>query len=203
MTWPHQTKAMDIEGPIGSSGLWQTLHEPWSFSVGSKPVFLPPRQDGQAEEQTSRASPNRNGHDLFPTRGVQRITPPKTRPVARPETRHGKRGLRAAYQWEGIVDAITDDGFRARLIPYEDGKPNRAKVEYTDFYFDDLANESDRDLVAPGAVFYWTIGKARNRAGTVTNSSLLRFRRIPSPSSYQKRRAARLAAEILNDADEG
>jgi hypothetical protein len=101
------------------------------------------------------------------------------------------------YQWEGVVEEVNGEGFRARLRPFEQGHAEASRVEYADFDYDDLADESDRALVAEGAIFYWTVGKSRNMAGTVFNTSLVRFRRLPSATSAQKREAAREAAALL------
>jgi len=54
------------------------------------------------------------------------------------------------------------------MIPIIDGRPDPTRTEFTTFSLDDLDDESDRDLVAEGAIFYWTIGRGRTAAGTQT-----------------------------------
>jgi hypothetical protein len=98
--------------------------------------------------------------------------------------------------WEGVVEGVDGDEFRARLTPFRRGTANSAQVEYTEFTFDDLANPDDRSLVMEGARFYWTLGRATNPAGTLTNVSLVRFRRLP-PASSLRRKLAEAEAEAL------
>jgi hypothetical protein len=97
------------------------------------------------------------------------------------------------------VEEVNGTSFRCRLVPLESGQPNLARIEFTEFSLDDIANDDDRILVEPGAVFYWTIGRSQNSAGTRTNVSLVRFRRLPVPGSYQRRLARREAAKLLRD----
>ena len=98
--------------------------------------------------------------------------------------------------WEGVVEQVNAAEFRARLTPFEDGVPNTARVEFTEFSFDDLANLDDRKLVEEGARFYWTVGRATNPAGTLTNVSLVRFRRLP-PTTHHRRQLAEAEADAL------
>jgi hypothetical protein len=72
-------------------------------------------------------------------------------------------------------------------------------VEYADFPYADLADESDHDLVTVGALFYWTVGRMRNVTGTYMNTSLVRFRRLPPPTLRQRREAHREATDLLAD----
>lgn len=55
--------------------------------------------------------------------------------------------------------------------------------------------EQDRDLVKPGAIFYWTLFKETKR-GSIKNSQELKFRRLPSWSKSQLARV-RDQAEML------
>jgi hypothetical protein len=111
----------------------------------------------------------------------------------------GKRRFVAAYQWEGVVEEIAEETFTARLVPYEGGRPRTGQVEYATFAFDDLADESDWEMVAPDAVFYWTVGKSRDDWGTYRKTSLVRFRRLPAPTPVRARAAAREARGLLED----
>jgi hypothetical protein len=113
----------------------------------------------------------------------------------------GRRRFPTLYQWEGVVEDVNGDGFRARLTPYGTANGDKGAIEYADFDYEDLAEESDLERVVEGAVFYWTIGRSRDRAGTVTNASLLRFRRIPPPSRYQRTRAKMVAEVVLRELD--
>src|SRR5262249_52850190 len=117
-------------------------------------------------------------------------------PVVVPSRNFGRRSLRPLMHWEGVVDRVGREGFLARLTPFEDGVANSARVEFTEFSFQDLANPTDRGLVQEGARFYWTIGKATNPAGTLTNVSLVRFRRLLRTSVYRRRLADAEAAAL-------
>jgi hypothetical protein len=44
----------------------------------------------------------------------------------------------------------------------------------------DELSETDRGLVEPGAVFYWSIGYHDSLTGQRTRVSLIRFRRLPA-----------------------
>jgi hypothetical protein len=111
----------------------------------------------------------------------------------------GKRSLEPLSHWEGEVEEVTDSGFRARLVPSEGHPGSMATTEYTEFSFDDLADESDIDFVSEGAVFYWTIGRGKNSAGQRTNVSLVRFRRLAPPSAQRQREARHEAARLLQE----
>jgi hypothetical protein len=137
--------------------------------------------------------------DVFSTLAIQR---PRQRaaipgePVVVPRTNSGRKSLMALMHWEGVVERVEGNDFHARLTPFEGGVPNPARVEFTDFTLDDLANLSDRAFVREGARFYWTLGRATNPAGTLTNVSLVRFRRLP-PASPLKRKLAEAEADAL------
>jgi hypothetical protein len=74
-----------------------------------------------------------------------------------------------------------------------------SRPEFSEFGFDELSNDEDFNLVVEGAVFYWTLGRLKNPAGTLLNVSLLRFRRLPALTEYRKTRA-RIETEGLLDA---
>jgi hypothetical protein len=125
----------------------------------------------------------------------------KRKPTAVPLKRFrlGLRGFKPLYQWEGVVEEVNGQGFRARLSPYGIGRNGKEPVEYADFDYLDLAEESDYDRVHKGAVFYWTIGRRRNPTGAIENSSLVRFRRIPPATRTRQLDAMRKATAILKD----
>jgi hypothetical protein len=129
----------------------------------------------------------------------ERVKSAEIKPIWPRRPALGKRRFVPVYQWEGVVEEVNGGSFRARLVPFEDGQHDTSRVEYADFEYDDLADEDDLGRVAEGAVFYWTVGKSRNAAGTITNTSLVRFRRLPPPTLSQIREAARQAAELLAD----
>lgn len=193
-TWPTKLERpngrIDDEHSPGQTG------DAWSF--GSRERLFAPRPPADRGNERSAAANMAAGSPTY--------TPPREmdvsnlRPVTSRRPFFGKRGFAAVYQWEGVVEEVNGGGgFRARLLPFEGGKANSARVEYADFDYEDLADDSDHELVVEGAVFYWTIGKSRNAAGTITNTSLVRFRRLPPPTASQMRQAAREAEALLND----
>ena len=79
--------------------------------------------------------------------------------------------------WEGVVTSSPpyDRQFAAHLVDRTD--PSRPEEEAT---FDVAeVSESDVDLLAEGAVFYWMIGHEDSLAGQRRNLSQLVFRRLP------------------------
>ncbi len=195
------TRPTKIEGVSSSSQTpWQTDETFWSFGPAEGRIIGPSRhvEDGPSIPHSRNTDP----HETF---GPQEINSPrKKNPVLR-HRNFGNRGLEALFHWEGLVEDVTDEKFRARLMPLTNETTNPTQVEFTDFSFEDLANESDRELVTPGAIFYWTIARAKNAAGTLTNVSLVRFRRTPAPTNYRQRKALEEAEEllrVLTDADE-
>jgi hypothetical protein len=96
-----------------------------------------------------------------------------------------------------MVENVKNGVFRARLVRLDEGD-RPTKIEYSDFSLDDLADQGDRTLVEPGAIFYWTIARRWNSAGTMTNESLVRFRRVSSSRSHAE--AASKEADELFEA---
>ena len=128
---------------------------------------------------------------------------PAPRPqVATPMIDTGRRSWQALYLWEGEVEEVAAEGFRARLMPYEEGRANAGRLEFTEFEFEDVSDEDDLALITAGAVFYWSVGRARNPAGTKQNAALLRFRRLPRPSARLRQLAAEEADALLRELGE-
>jgi hypothetical protein len=203
MTENRSTSPINLERPNGhgghDSGSLQT-GDAWSFG-GPDRIFAPLNPRASLDSSAHRSSAANSTER--PTDGPRRqLDLSDVRPLSLKRPAFGKRGFAPAYQWEGVVEEINGTGFRARLVPYEEGEANAGKVEYADFDYDDLADESDVQLVEEGAIFYWTVGKSRNLAGTLTNTSLLRFRRVLPATAYQARRALLEAGELLRELGE-
>jgi hypothetical protein len=81
--------------------------------------------------------------------------------------------FRAIRKWEGYVLEIHEDSFSARLVPLK-GDDEELEAE---IYIEELS-EQDRELLQPGAVFYWSIGYHDRPSGR-ERSSIIRFRRLP------------------------
>lgn len=187
----RSTQPTEIEGVDGAVLLWQPNQIRWSFSPQEKLVSWP-----DASQNIARHLPSAN-QDPSSTTGPQKITPPERKSVAIDGGVYGKRGFQVVHQWEGVVESVGNNNFQCRITPVVNGSGDGSKVELTDFSFEDLSNESDESLVVPGAVFYWTIGRSRNAAGTVTNLSLVRFRRLPAPTTNQNSEADEKAAALV------
>lgn len=194
-----KTTPTAVEGDVSLGGPWQS--QPASFFTASDE----PRVVANVTAWRARAEPsptaNQNGATTEHEQGMRLRWEDAARPITVRPTNYGRRSLRALMHWEGVVERVNGDEFHARLTPFEGGAPNRARVEYTDFSFDDLANEGDRELVQDGARFYWTIGRAKNQAGTLFNVSLLRFRRVPAMTERRARLADAEAAALLEKFD--
>ena len=78
-------------------------------------------------------------------------------------------------KWEGTVSRVTETEFTATLHDLSD--PSRPDEEVV--LSIDEVSESDRPLLAPGAVFYWSIGYRMDQWGSRERVSALRFRRLP------------------------
>jgi hypothetical protein len=203
MSPSESTETIGLERPTSGDGDGQRpsqTTDAWSFGFRER-LFAPLTPQAPADPATERsAAANTIG---WPTLDPAAPVISDLKPIALLRPNFGKRGFAPLYRWEGVVEKVNGEGFRARLRPFEQGQAEPSRVEYADFSYDDLADESDHDLVAEGAVFYWTVGKSRNEYGAYTNTSLVRFRRLPPPTPYQKREAAREAEALLADLEGG
>ena len=78
-------------------------------------------------------------------------------------------------KWEGHVVKKGKDSFVAVLIDLTNPSPIEEEAEFS---LEEI-EEGDRDLVKPGAVFYWNIGYYDKTSGRL-RTSLIRFRRLPN-----------------------
>lgn len=195
----RSTRPVEIEGGA-SVQTWQSKGSMWSFGPTEDRLVAPGLITGE------RDIPNAHNNNAASTNGPQEITNSREAHVKISRRDFGWRNLFAFAQWEGVVEEVNEAGvFNARLLSLNGGSGGAAQPEFTDFSIDDLANDDDKELVQIGAVFYWTVGRARNAAGTVTNVSLVRFRRLPPPGPLSQRKfqnAARDLMESLGTSDE-
>lgn len=98
--------------------------------------------------------------------------------------------------WEGEVKSI--DAQRQTMHVYL-----RSKIAHFEDHAGEIAlewvAEQDKDLVHPGAVFYWTLYK-ETRRGSIRNSQELRFRRLPNWSRAQLQKIRNEASKLFQDA---
>ena len=95
--------------------------------------------------------------------------------VLPPPPRRPPYDFRLLQQWEGTVTAISQEEFTADLRDLTD--PTRPREEAA---FDiEEVSPGDRELLAPGAVFRWSIGYRTSATGQRERVSHLYFVRIP------------------------
>lgn len=103
----------------------------------------------------------------------------------------------ALQKWEGYVTAVLEETFRARLIPMKgQGGDQEAEI------FLQEIDEKDRELIEPGAVFYWSIGYDDRPSGR-QRASRIRFRRLPTWSASEIAHAERDAERIKSLLEDG
>lgn len=76
--------------------------------------------------------------------------------------------------WEGIVTEVGTDCFVAKLVDFNTGEEDEAEIPVTD------VSDDDRELLAPGGGFYFSIGYLEGATGSVRRCAQLRFKREPS-----------------------
>ncbi|HEX8947795.1 MAG TPA: hypothetical protein VF790_02465, partial [Dissulfurispiraceae bacterium] len=97
----------------------------------------------------------------------------------------------ALQKWEGVVTEIGKDVFNARLFDLTANNPE----EIAEFSIDDVS-EDDRELLKPGAIFYWSIGYLTTRTGQRMRMSFIKFRRLPAWTERDIKSAKKRAAEL-------
>lgn len=94
--------------------------------------------------------------------------------------------------WEGMVLFRDETTFTARLYEgYQDFPVKRTEIEIQE------VEDEQRELILPGAPFYWMIGY-RLRAGSRFRFSEISFRRLPTWTKKELEEAE-LAAIMLNE----
>jgi hypothetical protein len=165
----------------------------WSFGQPGRTIAPTARFSIPSEMGSGRSGA---ANEVAPSTTPKLLETHAIKPVSAPTPSFGKRGFSPTYEWEGVVEETNGSGFKARLFPIE-SESGLAGNEFAEFEFADLADDSDRDLITEGAIFYFTIGKSRNRAGTLFNTSLLRFRRLPVAGRVKSSAAASEAEALL------
>ena len=117
---------------------------------------------------------------------------PKVEPVL-PTTRPRGDFFLALAKWECSVLAVSEDTFLARLADIKGDQPE----EEAEFFTDDLS-EDDKRLLAPGAVFYWSIGYRVTPRGQKSKVSLIKFRRLPAWSTKELAEVERRTQELID-----
>ena len=162
------------ESPGSSHALLQ------SFRLAETVVFAPPTSRTTHQDmERSPTGPNPN----------QSTRPAEPQLVRRPviEPLSPTRSFDLLQQWEGVVEAVDETTFEVRLTDRTDaGHPEESAT----FPVADVS-DSDRELLRPGATFYWSIGYRVSVGGQKTRASEIWFRRLPgwSDSDFQRLKA--------------
>ena len=98
-----------------------------------------------------------------------------------------------SQNWIGYVTEIGETSFKARI---EDANTKIGTYEDAEFDISDIEHE-DKKMLSIGSAFYWSVGK-EYRNGTLSNQSILRFKRLPKINSADFDEAMDLAND-LND----
>lgn len=157
-------------------------------------VAAPMATDGQELEVADSTSLQRLPKEpALPLTSLNRpATTPSRQVLPVPPVRNAPYNFRLLQQWEGTVTEIADDEFTAELRDLTD--PTNYREEAT-FELDEVS-PGDQSLLAPGAVFRWSIGYRTSASGQRERVSQLRFVRIPgwrkSAVEEIKRRATEL-----------
>ena len=112
------------------------------------------------------------------------------RPIVFPASSVPTTTFEARQLWEGVVEEIHDVE-KELLVTLYDGTNRRNPPERAFLSLDEVP-ESDKALVAVGAIFYWSIGYERSVHGQKRSVSEIRFRRLPT---WTKRELADLRRE--------
>jgi hypothetical protein len=98
------------------------------------------------------------------------------------------RRFEILQQWEGIVTELSHETFWADLIDLTNAKTAHETIEipYVEIPL------SDRELLLPGCVFYWSIGYETSPGGQIRRVSEIRTKRNPvwTEATLQKTRTA-------------
>lgn len=146
-------------------------------------ALVPQRVISPEEAMRSSFPPNQNGAttDVAEQRRAAeplRAVPSKWLP---PRDR-----FLALQEWEGVVIETQEEVFVARLTDQRGAEGD----DEAEIWLDEVAAE-DRDLVVPGAIFYWSIGYLDRPSGR-QRVSQIRFRRLPA---WSQRELAEAEAE--------
>lgn len=160
---------------------------------------LQPGEQGRSQDNLVRLA-NINGERDMRSLGSEIPTDRVVEPIWQPSRPRQEQFVRL-QEFEGFVEELRKDSFVARLVD----KTEKREDEQAEFSFEEIS-PSDRDLIQPGAIFYWTIGYLDRVSGQRTRASVIKFRRLPqwTPSELAEARGraskmrARLGWEFSN-----
>jgi hypothetical protein len=126
-------------------------------------------------------------------RGLLAAAQRKPRITRLPEVPPADYRFALLQQWEGVVQEVTGDEFSAVVRDLTD--PNHAEEEAV-LAIQEVTPD-DLPLLAPGAIFYWSIGYRTSRVGQVDRVSTIRFRRLPAWSRLDLQRRDQRATALM------
>lgn len=141
-----------------------------SVVIQSRSIGQSALSDDDVHPDVNAGEPDTGSPDHKPQDVVK---PPKIfarRPIA--DTR-----FISLQSWEGVVEEVFSTYFTALVV-----EPTSTVEEFAEIAMEEIS-PADRELLEPGARFYWSIGYQQNRFGQRTRSSVVRFRRV---APYQR-----------------
>lgn len=108
-----------------------------------------------------------------------------------PSISHSRSHMVSLQKWQGYVLRVTDRSLHVRLVDLtKEGPDEEAEIPIAEI------SDGDKELIKPGAIFYWSIGYLDSYSGQRSRVSVIRFQRLPSWSKEEidaaKREAERL-----------
>ncbi|HAB15370.1 MAG TPA: hypothetical protein PLX89_08240 [Verrucomicrobiota bacterium] len=116
--------------------------------------------------------------------------------VRLPEAPLNGESFEVLQKFEGVVSSVSSDSFVAQLFDRSGSGPE----EEAEILLAEVM-PGDRELVHPGAMFYWVIGYERKVHGQISRSSVIRFKRLPSWSPAAVEQAKKAADTFLSFLD--
>ncbi|AEB09814.1 hypothetical protein [Desulfobacca acetoxidans] len=111
-----------------------------------------------------------------------------------PSISHRRNHMVSLQKWQGYVLIVTDNSLLVRLVDLsKNGGDEEAEIPIEEI------SDDDKDLIRPGAIFYWSIGYLDSYSGQRSRVSVIRFQRLPSWSK-EEIDAAKREAEHLQEA---
>ena len=95
-------------------------------------------------------------------------------------------------KWEGVVEAVLESSFVARIKDVANEVPD----ERVEIDFDELTNVDEKRLIKIGAIFSWTMGYRVSPGGTRKRQAVLIFRIMPRWTEDDIQRGCKVADEI-------
>lgn len=115
-----------------------------------------------------------------------------TPPVVRDLSSSWNDCFRVSGRWQGYVMSVDGEFFHARLADDLGRNPD----EDAEIFIREIS-EGDRDLLKPGAIFYWIVGYRDKLGGGRTRESVIRMQRLPAWTEEEIAEAGRRAESSL------